>query len=156
MSNEKIQLNVPSASLVPLIEEQLSEGKTVKFAPKGTSMLPLLREGRDTVTLCAINRPLEKYDIGFYRRQNGQYVLHRIVDIKDTVTCCGDGQFWLEKGLLPSQFIGVVCAFSRDNKTYSVTSWSYKFYCRIIHFSRPLRHFISRATAKLKKILKGG
>ena len=76
---EKTQINIPAATLAPIIEEQLREGKTVRFAPKGRSMLPMIREGRDTVTLCAVDRPLKKYDIGFYRRRDGQYVLHRIV-----------------------------------------------------------------------------
>ena len=37
--------------LLPLILEQLAAGQTVKFAPYGVSMLPMLRQGVDTVVL---------------------------------------------------------------------------------------------------------
>ena len=152
MLNEKIKINVPNTTLAPIIEQQLCEGKKVRFAPKGTSMLPLLREGRDTVTLCAITKPLKKYDVGFYKRQNGQYVLHRIVKVKDTISCIGDNQFTLENGLSASQFIGIVCEFSRDDKTYSVSNLRYKLYCRCLHLSRPFRYLIHRIYNKLKNL----
>ena len=113
MINKKVQVNIPNATLIPIIAEELSKGKLVKFAPKGKSMLPLLREGYDTVTLRSISEPLKKYDIGLYQRKNGQYVLHRIVKVGDNITCVGDNQYLLETGLLSSQFIGVVCEFSR-------------------------------------------
>ena len=154
MMDDKTVLNVPAELLAPIIEEQLSSGRSVRFAPKGKSMLPMIREGRDTVTLSAIEGPLKKYDIGFYRRANGQYVLHRIVKIADTVTCVGDNQFILERGLLPSQFIGVVTAFSRGERTYTVKHPPYCIYCRILHLTRPARYFLYRAVAKLKRILK--
>jgi hypothetical protein len=37
--------------------------------------------------------PPKKYDVIFYRRENGQYVLHRIIKIKkDGYVCRGDNQ----------------------------------------------------------------
>ena len=152
---EKTQINIPAATLAPIIEEQLREGKTVRFAPKGRSMLPMIREGRDTVTLCAVDRPLKKYDIGFYRRRDGQYVLHRIVKTGESITCIGDGQYVYERGLSKDLFIGVVCEFSRDNKVYSTEHIGYKIYCRLWHLSRPVRYFVKRAFGKLGRILKG-
>lgn len=151
-----MQVNVPNEELASLIEEQLAAGKTVKFSPKGRSMLPMLREGRDTVTLCAVTAPLKKYDIGFYLRSDGRYVLHRIVKVKETISCCGDRQFSIEKGLSPEQFIAVVCAFTRDGKERSVTSMRYRMYCRLLHGSRPLRYLAFRIAAKLKKLFKCG
>ena len=40
--------------LLPLILEQLAAGQTVKFAPYGVSMLPMLRQGVDTVVLSPV------------------------------------------------------------------------------------------------------
>ena len=35
--------------LVPLFQERLSAGQTVRFSPRGISMLPMLRQGIDDV-----------------------------------------------------------------------------------------------------------
>ena len=51
--------------LLPLIREQLSRGECVRISPKGTSMLPMLRQGMDTVVLAPVPEHLKKYDIPF-------------------------------------------------------------------------------------------
>lgn len=93
--------------IVPLIKEQLNHNGTVRFTPKGNSMLPTLRNNKDSVTLKSPLFPLKKYDIAFYVRDNGQYVLHRIVDIpKDgTYTMRGDNQFVNEKVSLRNRLL---------------------------------------------------
>ena len=67
--------------LMPLISERLSAGGSVRFSPHGTSMLPMLKDGRDQVVLSPLPDKLKKYDLPLYRRENGQYVLHRIVKV---------------------------------------------------------------------------
>lgn len=126
---------------MPLIQETLSRGESVKLAPNGTSMLPMLRQGIDTVTLSPLPKSLHKYDLPFYQRTNGQYVLHRIVAAKDTYTCIGDNQFIYEHGLRHEQMIAVVTCFTRGDKVYSVNNFGYRLYCRFWHYSRPLRRF---------------
>ena len=42
-------------------------------------MWPFIREGRDLLLIIPAERPLKKYDIPLYRRDNGQYILHRII-----------------------------------------------------------------------------
>ena len=49
---EKKRVNL--AEMLPIIEETLAAGGTVKLPITGTSMLPLLRSGRDTVTLTVL------------------------------------------------------------------------------------------------------
>ena len=68
--------------IVPIIEEQLKSGGKVSFTPRGTSMLPLFRDNVDTVILATPEFTLKKYNIVFYRRNNGQYILHRIVKVQ--------------------------------------------------------------------------
>ena len=65
--------------LMPLIRESLSQGKSVRFSPRGTSMLPMLRQGKDQIILSPIREKLHRFDLPFYQREDGQYVLHRIV-----------------------------------------------------------------------------
>lgn len=137
--------------LMPLIRERLEAGQTVRFMPKGISMRPMLREARDTVTIAPINRPLKKYDITLFVRDDGSYVLHRIVGTGETYTCIGDNQFVSER-VKPQQMIAVVCAFSRDDKEYSVLSPIYRVYCRIWHYSRFFRRCFRAARVRIKRI----
>lgn len=155
MKNEHIQTETLSASmdsLVPLFKERLSAGQSVKFSPKGISMLPMLRQGKDTVTLSPITEKLKKYDIPLYRRDDGKYVLHRIVSVGETITCIGDNQFKKEHGLRKEQMIAVVTAFTRGEKEYSVNRLSYKLYCRLWHYSRFPRHVLRALKNRLKRI----
>lgn len=142
-------------NLMPLFRERLAEGQKVKFAPRGISMLPMLRQGIDTVTLSPLPEKLKKYDLPLYQRRNGKYVLHRIVEAGDTYTCIGDNQFVYEYGLTHDQMIAVVSSFTRGEREYSVTDWRYRIYCCLWHRSRPLRHFVRRAIGWLRRFLKG-
>ena len=139
--------------LMPLIREQLSLGKTVRFSPRGTSMLPMLRQGIDKVVLSPLPQRLKKYDLPLYQRDNGQYVLHRIVEVGETYTCLGDNQFDKESGLKPEQMIALVTAFTRGDREYSVSDWRYRVYCRAWYHSRHLRRFYRRAKGWLRRHL---
>ena len=139
--------------LMPLIREQLAAGQSVRFAPRGTSMLPMLRQGIDAVLLSPLPEKLRKYDLPLYRRDNGQYVLHRIVDVGQTYTCVGDNQFELETGVTHDRMIGVVTAFYRAGKAWRVSSPVYRCYCRLWHCSRPVRRFWRRARGWLRRHL---
>ena len=137
--------------VMPLMRQQLAAGKTVQLAPRGTSMLPMIRQGIDRVVLSAVPERLKKYDLPLYQRKNGQYVLHRIVKAEETYTCVGDNQFELEPGLRHEQMIGVVTAFYRGEKEHRVTDLSYRIYCRFWHASRPVRRFWRRGLAWLRR-----
>lgn len=134
----------PMEKLAPLIQEALSAGRTVQISPRGISMLPMLRQGIDSVVLSPIHDDLKKCDLPLYRREIGKYVLHRIVDAGCTYTCMGDNQFTPEPGLCRDQMIAVVTAFYRGEKKHSVSEPGYWLYCRIWHYSRPLRRFWRR------------
>ncbi len=139
--------------LMPLFREQLALGKSIRFAPRGISMLPMLRQGIDTVTLSPLPDRLKKYDLPLYQRDNGQYVLHRIVKADERYTCIGDNQFTFESGLRHDQMIGVVTAFSRGTHEWKVTHPLYRIYCRFWHISRPMRHFWRRGIGWLRRHL---
>lgn len=139
--------------LLPLIREQIAHGGSVRIAPRGTSMLPMLRQGVDTVVLSPVPQRLKKYDIPFYRRDNGQFVLHRIVAVGETYTCIGDNQFQLEPGVREDQLIAVVTSFTRSGREISVTSLGYRCYCRFWHYSRPVRCFLRRGLGWLRRKL---
>lgn len=140
--------------MMPLICECLHAGKTVKFSPKGTSMLPMLRQGIDNVVLTAPQGKLKKYDLPLYRRENGQFVLHRIVKVGERYTCVGDNQFDLEPNVGHEQVIAVMTAFTRGKKLYRAEDLRYRIYCRFWHYSRPVRHFWRRGIGWLRRRLR--
>lgn len=137
---------------MPLIREQLNEGNSVRFFPKGTSMLPMLRQGRDSVLLSPLPKILNKYDLPLYQRSNGQYVLHRIVNVGDTYTCIGDNQFVYEYNIQHKQIIGVVTAFYRKDSKISVHNLGHRIYCRLWHYTRPIRFLWRRGVNRLRRL----
>ncbi len=139
--------------LMPLIREQLAAGQSVRFSPRGTSMLPMLRQDLDRVVLSPVPQTLRKYDLPLYRRDNGQYVLHRIIKAEGTYTCMGDNQFDPEPGLRHDQMIALVTAFTRDGREIPVTAWHYRLYCPVWYHSRHLRRFYRRAINWLRRHL---
>lgn len=139
---------------MPLIQEALSAQQSVRIFPMGTSMLPMLRQGVDSVVLSPVTGKLQKYDIPLYQRDNGKYVLHRIVEVGETYTCLGDNQLSPEPGIRQDQIIAVVTEFYRGDKKRSVNAWSYRLYCRLRYHSRHLRKFWRRGLSRLKRRLR--
>lgn len=138
--------------LLPLILEQIGQGGSVRISPRGTSMMPMLRQGMDTVVLSAAPARLRKYDIPFYRRDSGQFVLHRIISAGETYTCIGDNQFALEPGIRQEQIIAVVTAFTRNGREISVRNPIYRCYCRLWHYSRPLRRIWRGVLGRVRRL----
>lgn len=149
-----LKLDVPLAQLMPVLREFLDVGKNIKISPQGISMLPMIRQGIDKVVLSPISGELRKYDLPLYQRDNGHFVLHRIVKVGETYTCIGDNQFELEHGLRHDQMIAVVTAFYRGDKLHSVNELGYQIYCRFWHYSRPIRHFWRRGINYLRRHLR--
>ena len=137
--------------LMPLIRECLTAGQTVRILPRGVSMLPMLRQGIDSVVLSAVPEKLQKYDLPLYQRDDGKYILHRIVGAGETYTCIGDNQFVAETGIRHDQMIALVTGFYRGETYHSVEEPGYRLYCRFWHYSRPVRHFWRRGIGWLRR-----
>ncbi len=139
--------------LMPLMKERLLAGQTIKFSPRGVSMLPMLRQGIDSVVLSPIHGPLKKYDLPLYQRENGQYILHRIVDVGETYTCIGDNQQVFEYGVRHEQMIAVVTSFTRGEKEILVTNFWYRLYCFAWHHLRPVKKFLGKVKRYIRRKL---
>lgn len=151
MKNNRIQSVAYMEELMPLIAEALNHGQSVRIYPMGISMLPMIRQNLDSVVLSPICGKLRKYDIPLYRRDNGKYVLHRIIGAGNTYICAGDNQFQPEPGIREDQMIAVVTSFYRKGREVSVSAWYYQLYCRLWHYSRPIRHFWHRGIRWLRR-----
>lgn len=139
---------------IPLVSEAVSGGGEFRLYPKGTSMLPLIRHGVDSVLLTAVNEP-KKNDIVLYRRENGQYVLHRIVklDKGGSYSMCGDNQTVVEHGITRSQMIATVSVVYRGERAVSLSSLAYRSYAFAWSFvpTRVVGLFVFRVIRKIKK-----
>ena len=151
---EKNTTNISLDDIMPIIREQLDAGESVKFSPRGVSMLPMLRQGKDSIVLSPLPEKLKKYDIPLYQRANGQYVLHRIVTVGDTYTLIGDNQFAEEKGVTRDSMIGVVTAFYRGEKYHTTDEICYRIYVVLWHNTRKIRHFVRRCAGWLWRHIK--
>lgn len=115
MTDTKI---TPFADIYPLIEETIRAGHTCTFTAYGNSMAPTIRGGKDRVTLSPIEGDIERYDIVFYRRDDGAFVLHRIIKIQkdNSFWLCGDNQYTIEKDIRRDQIIARLTLVERDQK----------------------------------------
>jgi len=149
----KIQCRqVQMASLSPLMEEVLAQGSSVELTVTGNSMYPMLRHRVSRVRLSPA-AALKKYDIPLYRRDNGAYVLHRIIaQPGSTLTCCGDNQWQPEPGIRPDQVIAVVTAFARNGRWVPCRNVCYRIYCCVWVAVRPLRGAWKRLRPVLGRI----
>ena len=59
-------------------ESELENCGYVVFTNKGVSMMPLLRQDKDVMVIRAKHDGFKKNDAVLFRRENGQYILHRI------------------------------------------------------------------------------
>lgn len=139
--------------LWPVIRECLDNGQSVRFSPRGISMLPMLRQGMDSVVLSPVPGKLQKYDLPLYQRENGKYILHRITGTGTTYTCMGDNQFVEETGIRQDQLLALVTGFYRGEIYHSVNEPAYRLYCRFWHYSRPARSFWRRGIGWLRRKL---
>ena len=129
--------------IFPLIQEQLETGGSASFISHGTSMKPLLKNGENKITLIKPTKDPKKYDIIFYRRDDGRFILHRIVDIKDgCYVCRGDNQFQDEFPVTKDSIIAVLIEYTKNGKTKKIDSFSQKLYARFWVNTMTMRRFI--------------
>ena len=141
--------------LSPVIEEILKEEMSFTIRATGNSMLPLWRDKRDLVTLAACDEEsLCKRDIVLYRRENGQYVLHRILCIEgESLELCGDAQTVVERGIPASAVIARVIGICRNGRWISCQQWLYRCYSWGWCMVRPIRGVLLRVGGKCKRLI---
>lgn len=152
--SSEVPVSVALDAMMPLIRERLAAGQSVRIYPRGTSMLPMIVQGRDSVVLSPLPDKLKKFDLPLYQRANGQYVLHRVVKVGETYTCLGDNQFVVETGLSHGQMIAVVTSFSHNGKEYSANCSSYRAYRAFWFATRHIRRVWRGAKRRIKRLLK--
>ncbi|MCQ2434375.1 MAG: S24/S26 family peptidase [Oscillospiraceae bacterium] len=132
-------------------EQEIEESGKLIYTNVGDSMMPLLRQHRDLMIIS--KKPegrLKRYDVPLYKRDSGQYVLHRILRVrKDDYVICGDNRYALEYGITDRHIIGVLTGVVRDGKEISVTDWKFRLYSHIWCDFFPIRAVLLRTKWKL-------
>lgn len=159
---QEVDNNIKKVSLSEIydvIQTKLDLGGTVELSVTGTSMLPLLVAGKDKVV---ISPPLKINinDIIFYRRNDGHFVLHRVVDIDSRgYVLCGDNQWQKEYGITDENVIGVVTEIIKNGTSIEVTDKKYLKYCqrwlKTLKFRKPLISVMSKIRAIKRKMSSG-
>ena len=145
---------IPEEVLMPLLRERLAAGQTVRYLPfRGVSMLPMLRQEKDSVELAPLPEKLKKYDLPLYQYPSGKYVMHRVVDVKDTHYICLGDNLTDQEIIYPEQMIAVVSAFRRGEKRIGVEDPRYRLYCRVWVALFPLRKGFRLAKRWLRRLL---
>ncbi len=134
-----------------LIREVLATGGEFRLYPHGTSMLPLLRQSIDSVALRSLDRPPRKFDILFYQRADGSYILHRVKEVSSKgIVLWGDNHTMLEYGITEENIIGYAARIFRDTKELDCQSLGYRAYLWIWQF-KAVRRLVLPIAYHLRK-----
>ena len=146
-------------SLAELIRLQLKERGRASLTVTGDSMYPMLINCRDQVELIPVSYQQKEKDVILYRRDNGRYILHRIVALtRDGYICCGDNQSEKEY-VRHDQLLAVVDGFTRNGKCYTLRNPSYQLYAAVWVGLFPIRRYLlalRRCLGRLRRSLLGG
>jgi hypothetical protein len=126
---------LPNEVLLEEAGKLLDEGRDVTFTPLGSSMLPFIRGGKDSVTL----RKMPSAQVGniVLVRLPGRYVLHRIIALEgEKVTLMGDGNLVGTENCTTADIMGTVTAIQKGKR--SVTPGKGRFWRAL----KPFRRYI--------------
>ena len=138
--------------IYPYLAESIRDGGQFVIFPRGTSMNPTIYEDRDCVALVEA-KELCVYDIVLYKRQNGRFILHRIMKIKDgNYTMCGDNQYIFEEGIKREQILAVVSEVRKEDGRVFDRS---KIHADGKRFSKSLIKKLRRIKHRFKTMIKG-
>lgn len=146
--------------IAPLIQADVKRGTDIRLTVTGNSMYPMLRGGKDSVILTApLPYTLKKYAIPFYRRDNGQYILHRIIRMKNgLMSVSGDNQTCVEYPVGQHQVIAVVKGFYRGNRYIPCSNPLYRLYAWLwvneMFARKPMMRAYLRIASMLSKLRK--
>lgn len=149
---------VDTQEYMEMIRALLEDGQEVSMIVTGNSMRPFLKHGRDKICMKKIDRKLRKGDIVFYRRENGQYVMHRILKCGDqSYTLLGDGQIVPESGIRQEQIFARITKVQVRGKWIGSENFRWRFFEHIwIRFCgiRKLGFSFSLKVQNLKKAVR--
>ncbi len=139
------------------IEDVLKEHGKYIGPTVGVSMLPMLKNRRDTIVVLPKTDRLKPLDVALYRRGNA-YVLHRVLEVQPEVYIIRGDNCYSDEVIPEKDVIGVLSEFFRKGKHYTCQDKKYLKYVRKRLKNYPCRRrwvlFKSKCRAGLKKIVR--
>lgn len=136
-------------------EKELQEKGVIIYTNVGTSMQPLIRQSKDIMIISRVDRigrKLKKMDVPLYKRDSGQYVLHRIVKVtEDGYVLRGDNTYGNEYGITDQHIIGVLTGVIRNGKEISVSSYGYVLYSYMWYYTYYIRKMVVWMKRKIRR-----
>jgi len=114
--------------LMPVVLESVNSGNDARIKISGFSMYPLVTNWRDSVLLTKAD-VIKKGDVPLIKRDDGSYVLHRVVRIDGKILGLrGDYEQKIEYPIPSDNVVAVAKGFYRNEKFISCDSFGYKLY----------------------------
>lgn len=145
---------IPNEQFFLWVENEIAEGRSVRFRLKGDSMFPLLRNGLDDVILYPCkNEELQPMDVVLFRYK-GKHLLHRIIKIDgNRLYMQGDGSIMAKEECLYSDVVGKLKEIVRPSgRIVSLKSCKWRFPSFIWRRLGIIRPILLKAIFKLKKL----
>ncbi|MBQ9059232.1 MAG: S26 family signal peptidase [Atopobiaceae bacterium] len=134
------------------MEEYLDTHGYLTYRTAGRSMLPLLHQSRDLVTVKKKGQERCKVgDVVLYKRLPNAYVLHRVIEVlPDSYVILGDNCISKECGILDTDILGVMTECVRNGKQVRVSQPWYRGYTFVWLHTISVRTLVKRAWCWLR------
>ena len=137
---------------ISALRELTEAGQEVSIVIAGNSMSPFMVHERDKICFKKPDRPLKKGDMVFYQRDNGQFIMHRILRVRDgCYDIVGDAQIDIEKEIRDDQIFAIVTKVCRKGKWIGPGDLWWNFFEKIWINLVPYRKKIMAVYAKIMK-----
>ncbi len=133
---------IPNAELITAIARLIEEGQEVIFRPKGVSMLPFIRGGKDSVLLRKADE-VKAGDIALAEVSDGRYVLHRVERIEgEVIVLMGDGNLVGRERCRRKDVIAIAVKIIKSNREIDCQSQRHLRNAEIWKRLLPVRRYL--------------
>lgn len=134
---------MPNGILLSEVARMLEEGLMVTLPVTGTSMLPFIVGGQDSVVLQKAAASWRTGEIVLARTETGVYVIHRIVACSGQwVTLMGDGNLSGTELCRPENVLGVVIRIVKGGRCVDCRLPAERRKARLWYWLLPVRRYL--------------
>ena len=139
------------------IEAVLTQNGKYVGPTVGVSMLPMLKNRRDTIVVLPKTERLKALDVALYKRGDS-YILHRVLEVKEKGYIIRGDNCYTDENVPEDAVIGVLSEFFRKGKHYYCNDEKYLAYVHkhLKKYKNRRKRVIFTAKCKgaIKKILR--
>lgn len=137
---------IPMEQWCALARENVAPPVTICL--EGESMRPLIRKGRDPVTIVPVRGEMKKGDVVLFTLGDGRYVVHRVWRLREgLVRTLGDNCVNPEPWFPRTQVLGQVVRFSRNGHAFRLDTPAARAFGRVWMALFPIRRGYKRTRA---------